>query len=112
MRVVAIPLCARGAHGVASLRRAVSAAMEAPELRPWEGPFSGAERRLPQHPKVRARQKGACRRWQERKRARELAAVESDGGAQRAASGGFRCPGDLGGNHGQCDERHRQNRPS
>jgi hypothetical protein len=44
-------------------------------LRPWEGPFTGAERRLPQHPEVRARQREACRRWRERKRARALEAA-------------------------------------
>ena len=43
-------------------------------LHPWEGPFSGAERRLPQHPEVAARQREACRRWRERKRARALEA--------------------------------------
>jgi VRR-NUC domain len=44
-----------------------------PELHPWEGPFSGAERRLPQHPEVAARQRAACQRWRERKRACALA---------------------------------------
>ena len=43
-------------------------------LHAWEGPFSGAERRLPQHPEVAARQRETCRRWRQRKRARELAA--------------------------------------
>ena len=41
-------------------------------LRPWEGPFSGAERRLPQHPEVAARQRAACQRWRAQKRARAL----------------------------------------
>jgi hypothetical protein len=45
------------------------------QLRPWEGPFSGAERRLPQHPEVAARQREACRRWRERKHALKLAAA-------------------------------------
>ena len=45
-----------------------------PELRLWEGPFDGAEKRLPQHPAVAERQRLACRLWRERKRARELAA--------------------------------------
>ena len=43
------------------------------DLRQWEGPFDGSERRLPQHPEVAARQREACRRWRERKRARALA---------------------------------------
>src|SRR3984885_11711064 len=30
-----------------------------PELRAWEGPFDGSEKRLPQHPEVRARQREA-----------------------------------------------------
>jgi hypothetical protein len=53
------------------------------ELRPWEGPFDGAEKRLTQHPEVRARQRETCRLWRERKRARKSAmqAVERDDGA-------------------------------
>jgi hypothetical protein len=53
------------------------------DLRPWEGPFDGSEKRLPQHPAVAARQRAYCRRWRERKRARVLAA--RDDGAQPAA---------------------------
>ena len=57
-------------------------------LRPWEGPFDGTERRPPQHPEVRARQREANRRWRERKRARKAAvqAVERDDGAGALAA--------------------------
>ena len=57
-------------------------------LRPWEGPFTGAERRLPMHPAIAARQGEACRRWRERKRARKAAvqAVERDDGAGALAA--------------------------
>jgi hypothetical protein len=51
-------------------------------LRSWEGPFSGAERRLPQLPEEAALQREACRRWRERRRA--LAAAERYDG-ERAA---------------------------
>jgi hypothetical protein len=50
-------------------------------LHPWEGPFTGAERRLPMHPAIAARQREACRRWRERKRAR---ALEEAAAAERA----------------------------
>jgi hypothetical protein len=46
----------------------------------------GAERRLPQHPEVAARQRGACRRWRERKRALEAAARTRDNNAQLTAT--------------------------
>jgi hypothetical protein len=46
-----------------------------PSLQPWEGPFTGAERRLPQHPAVAARQREYARCWRERKRARVLEAA-------------------------------------
>lgn len=45
----------------------------APELQPWEGPFTGEEKRLPQHPLVREKQREANRRWREKRRARGLA---------------------------------------
>jgi hypothetical protein len=50
-----------------------------PRLRPWEGPFSGAER-LPQHPVVAAERRAACKRWRLRQanRARESAKLPSD----------------------------------
>jgi hypothetical protein len=44
----------------------------APELRPFEGPFTGDEKRLPQHPAVAARSRELRRRWLERKRAQGL----------------------------------------
>jgi len=41
-------------------------------LRAWEGPFTGEEKRLPQHPLVREKQRLACRRWREKRRAQGL----------------------------------------
>ena len=41
-------------------------------LRPWEGPFTGEEKRLPRHPLVRERQREANRRWRENRRARGI----------------------------------------
>lgn len=38
-------------------------------LRPWEGPFTGEEKRLPRHPLVQERQRRANRRWREKRRA-------------------------------------------
>jgi hypothetical protein len=38
----------------------------------WEGPFTGEEKRLPQHPLVREKQRLACRRWREKRRAQGL----------------------------------------
>jgi hypothetical protein len=46
------------------------------DLRPWEGPFDGSEKRLPQHPAIAARQRQYARRWRERQRVRELAATD------------------------------------
>jgi hypothetical protein len=46
-----------------------------PELRAWEGPFDGSEKRLPQHPAVAAERREYNRRWRERKRARALGAA-------------------------------------
>jgi hypothetical protein len=42
------------------------------DLRPWEGPFTGEEKRLPRHPLVRERQREANRRWREKRRARGI----------------------------------------
>jgi hypothetical protein len=60
-----------------------------PKLKLWEGPFSGLEKRLPQHPRVAAERAAACKRWRERQRqAREaeLAAERGDAaGADIAA---------------------------
>jgi hypothetical protein len=42
------------------------------DLRPWEGPFTGAERRVPMYPAIAERQREYARRWRERKRVREL----------------------------------------
>jgi hypothetical protein len=42
------------------------------DLREWEGPFTGEEKRAPQHPLVRAKQREACRRWREKRRAAGL----------------------------------------
>jgi hypothetical protein len=39
-----------------------------PRLRPWEGPFVGTEKRLPQHPQVANERRAARRRWRERPR--------------------------------------------
>ena len=39
-------------------------------LRPWEGPFLGTEKRLPQHPQVANERRAARRRWRLRQRAR------------------------------------------
>ena len=39
-----------------------------PELRPWEGPFDGSERTLPQHPAVAAYRREVNRRWREARR--------------------------------------------
>jgi hypothetical protein len=44
-----------------------------PVLQPWEGPFTGNEARLPQHPKVASERREANRRWRERKRTSALA---------------------------------------
>jgi hypothetical protein len=57
-----------------------------PALKPWEGPFTGEEKRLPQHPAVAARQREACRRWSERQRTRKAAtqAVERNNEAASA----------------------------
>ena len=44
-------------------------------LQAWEGPFTGEEKHLPQHPAVAAKQREFARRWRERKRARALEAV-------------------------------------
>jgi hypothetical protein len=41
-------------------------------LRPWEGPFTGEEKRLPRHPLVRERQREANRRWREKRRPQGL----------------------------------------
>jgi hypothetical protein len=38
------------------------------DLREWEGPFTGEEKRVPQHPLVREKQREACRRWREKRR--------------------------------------------
>jgi hypothetical protein len=43
------------------------------DLREWEGPLTGEEKRAPQHPLVRAKQREACRRWREKRRAEGLA---------------------------------------
>jgi hypothetical protein len=43
------------------------------DLREWEGPFTGEEKRAPQHPLVREKQREACRRWREKRRAQGLA---------------------------------------
>jgi hypothetical protein len=54
-------------------------------LRPWEGPFSGAEKRLPQHPEVAAERAAARRRWRLRQASRACetakSAAEPDGAA-------------------------------
>lgn len=42
-------------------------------LRPWEGPFSDPNQRLPMHPEVAREQRAARRRWRARQRAREAA---------------------------------------
>ena len=42
------------------------------DLRDWEGPFTGEEKRTPQHPLVREKQREACRRWREKRRARGI----------------------------------------
>ena len=42
------------------------------DLRDWEGPFTGEEKRAPQHPLVREKQREACRRWREKRRARGI----------------------------------------
>jgi hypothetical protein len=58
------------------------------KLRPWEGPFSGAEERLPQHPVVAAERRAARLRWRERRRARgaaKLAAQRDDAAGGVAA---------------------------
>jgi hypothetical protein len=39
-------------------------------LRPWEGPFLGTEKRLPQHPRVASERRAARQRWRLRQRAR------------------------------------------
>ncbi len=49
-----------------------------PEVKPWEGPFDGSEKRLPQHPAIAARQREYARRWRERKRARAPEAGATD----------------------------------
>jgi hypothetical protein len=51
-----------------------------PRLKPWEGPFNGSERRLPQHPVVAAERAAACKRWRLRQanRARETAKLPND----------------------------------
>jgi hypothetical protein len=41
-----------------------------PRLKPFEGPFNGSERRLPQHPVVAAERAAACRRWRLRQASR------------------------------------------
>lgn len=43
-----------------------------PELRPWEGPFDGSERTLPQHPAVAAYRREVNRRWREARRVQGL----------------------------------------
>ena len=56
-----------------------------PRLKPWEGPFSGTERRLPQHPLVAAERVAARRRWRERQRVRNANSVlcgDADSGAR------------------------------
>jgi len=56
-----------------------------PRLKPWEGPFSGTERSLPQHPLVAAERAAARRRWRERQRRRETPRPEPPhAGAQTA----------------------------
>jgi hypothetical protein len=62
-------------------------------LHPWEGPFTGAERRLPQHPEVRARQREACRRWREKKRAlkRDDSAHLASGAQSARGAGSWPC---------------------
>ena len=42
------------------------------DLRECEGPFTGEEKRPPQHPLVREKQREACRRWREKRRAAGL----------------------------------------
>ena len=42
------------------------------DLRDWEGPFTGEEKRATQHPLVREKQREACRRWREKRRAQGL----------------------------------------
>jgi hypothetical protein len=37
-------------------------------LRPWEGPFTGEEKRLPQHPETAARNREANRQWRAKQR--------------------------------------------
>jgi hypothetical protein len=56
-------------------------------LQPWEGPFSGAERRLPQHPVAAAERRAARKRWRLRQanRARETAKLAAE---RDAAAGG------------------------
>ena len=51
-----------------------------PRLRPWEGPFLGTERRLPQHPQVANERRAARRRW--RLRQREAAKLAAERGAR------------------------------
>jgi hypothetical protein len=54
------------------------------DLREWEGPFTGEEKRAPQHPLVRAKQREACRRWREKRRAEGLK-VRTEPSEQRRA---------------------------
>jgi hypothetical protein len=42
------------------------------DLQPWEGPFTGEEKKLPRHPAVRERQREVMRRWRERRAAQGL----------------------------------------
>ena len=85
--MVAVPLGEGRADGFASFRRRV-AVMEAGSTSSVGRAFDGTERRLPQYPEVRARQREANRRWRERKRARKAAvqAVERDDGAGALAA--------------------------
>jgi len=84
MRVVAMPLGESRADAVASLRRWNFGGHAGLLHFPWEGPFTGAERRLPQHPEVAARQREMCRRWARTEARSRLEAAVTERGAYPA----------------------------
>lgn len=62
-----------------------------PVLQPWEGPFTGDEARLPQHPRVSTERREYNRRWRERARQARISAAaterDDDAGPARGAGG-------------------------
>ena len=56
-------------------------------LRPWEGPFSDPNQRLPMNPQVAREQRAARRRWRARARARQREAARLEAQSAAAISG-------------------------